>query len=369
MASNYGYGRHQPNLSDDRIARSVEALDAFMGKNGRTIKANRKQRRKIAGLAEQALKRLRDDRGMATLSLEEQFVVEAVVVQDGSRPVIDVGRDGLIIKKDSLGDWTDVVVPMVPIIRQVASSVGRIDAPHLGNSYAGTGFAVGDHLVMTNRHVLELLAIEMPGSALEDVAWRFRSDALIDFAVERGNDESKQFVIDDVAYAPPKKTLGVNDFTVQDFCVLRCKPNPDVTFPEALAIFSDPTKYDVDRDLYVLGFPSRPRRWFASGDPAAGSETIDVITSIFEDRFGHKRMSVGEIDESPGFNEKDERKTIFGHDASSLNGSSGSCVLDLSTYGDRVLGLHIGGKARVMNYAHSLAALREDLRSLGLSFA
>jgi V8-like Glu-specific endopeptidase len=59
---------------------------------------------------------------------------------------------------------------------------------------------------------------------------------------------------------------------------------------------------------------------------------------------------------------------VFSHDASTLGGNSGSCVVDLSQDGLRVLGLHFGGAARAQNWAHAASRLSEQLGACSAQF-
>jgi V8-like Glu-specific endopeptidase len=58
----------------------------------------------------------------------------------------------------------------------------------------------------------------------------------------------------------------------------------------------------------------------------------------------------------------------FSHDASTLGGNSGSCVIDLD--GGKVLGLHFSGRYRRSNKAVALWKLRRSklFRDAGLNF-
>jgi V8-like Glu-specific endopeptidase len=59
---------------------------------------------------------------------------------------------------------------------------------------------------------------------------------------------------------------------------------------------------------------------------------------------------------------------VFGHDATTLSGNSGSCVVDLGNDGRLVVGLHFAGVPKQANYAHSSACLRGPLAELGLGW-
>ena len=66
--------------------------------------------------------------------------------------------------------------------------------------------------------------------------------------------------------------------------------------------------------------------------------------------------------------DKDTENWIITHDASTLIGNSGSCVVDLSDSGKRVIGLHFGGFWRKENYAHAIAKLQSFIKEFGANF-
>lgn len=366
QSTGFGEKGGMPNLDDDRIAKSIESLVEKIKNDTIEENLDEDQLSQVIDLAQNSLLNLRKTEGKKALLPAEKFITEVVVITDGSRPVIDITSEGLQLDAQILGDWEDPVRAMTSTIEKASQSVGRIDADHLGNNYAGTGFAVGDHLIMTNRHVLDgPLAYQESGSR----KWIFKGPATISFAAEPEETTSQVFDLDKVVYASPKPKAGSSQFANLDICLLRCKSKSGQQFPLPLSSFKDAGRYDDGRALYLVGFPARPRRWFQNTPPAAGTETKDVIEYIFRDDFGRKRLAIGEIAGPPGFNASDRGKRIFKHDISTLGGNSGSCILDLSLYGDRVLGLHVGGNSREANYAYALANLQTDLISHGVQYA
>jgi endonuclease G len=78
----------------------------------------------------------------------------------------------------------------------------------------------------------------------------------------------------------------------------------------------------------------------------------------FGEEFGIKRFSPGRLRELGVRVWRDHRVLTLLHDATTLSGSSGSCILDLESM--RVLGLHFGGwpieKRQIRTIAGSFAA-------------
>jgi len=115
---------------------------------------------------------------------EQQFVLEAIVMPY-HRPVVDVvdnrmKADQLTTKWKHIGDgW------LRPRIEECFLSVGRINVPHLPSlPYAGTGFIVGEGLLMTNRHVAEIFT---QGVGQRSLRFQTGQVAAIDFYRENGD--------------------------------------------------------------------------------------------------------------------------------------------------------------------------------------
>ena len=75
--------------------------------------------------------------------------------------------------------------------------------------------------------------------------------------------------------------------------VLRVDPASDngAKFPQPLTFERDVSKPETDRDLYVVGFPGEPKTWVFGGKPPVGHETQQVISSLFNSKFGVKRLA------------------------------------------------------------------------------
>jgi hypothetical protein len=108
-------------------------------------------------------------------------------------------------------------------------------------------------------------------------------------------------------------------------------------------------------EVYMVGYPVRP-----SGIPPdqSGEELhlVDTLRRVFRMRYGFKRLALGLISHPLGQVPHDTVPWAIGHDATTLGGNSGSCVVAL-TDGAAVLGLHFGGIFFDYNLAHVFAAL------------
>jgi hypothetical protein len=141
--------------------------------------------------------------------------------------------------------------------------------------------------------------------------------------------------------------------------ILQCEVPDGNDFPPALRFDRSEGSIQRDRKIYLMGFP---------GEPAAGTENLDALDLIFGDTYGVKRWAPGQIGERTGEHPDDSKAWVLSHDASTLGGNSGSCVVDLTNDGLRVLGLHFSGLRRQDNYAHAMAELQHYLEPHGTAF-
>jgi endonuclease G len=187
-------------------------------------------------------------------------------------------------------------------------SIGRLDrADGCQDVSTGTGFLVGEEVLLTNRHVLDVLSFG--AEALDE------GQAVVGFYNEDGlPNPGRPF--------PVVAVIAVHD--TLDMALLRVRlpeprpwlePHPDVP--------------DVGAEVAVIGYP-----WPDRSNPL-------FAPAIFASKYGVKRAAVGEI--------MGVRPQRFFHDCSTLGGNSGSPVLDLET--GRVIGLHCSGLFMYRNEA------------------
>ena len=298
-----------------------------------------------------AIGQLKREGAGARLTGREEDALEAIVEVDGSRPTLAVSdEDHVDAADEGLRQWRGAVKDFAAPISRVASAVGRID---LDGEHKGTGFVVKEGLVLTNRHVLQQIAVQRgPGD------WEFRGAPTITFDASPDTSRSRQFSIRSVAFAGPDAIdpRGV-DYEKLDVAVLECAPSGGAAFPAPLLLESDADKIAEGRPIFTIGYPAEPR---------AGAYDDDVLERLFRYRYGVKRFAPGEIDRGLGSASARTGETVFAHDATTLGGSSGSCVVDLGNDGQLVVGLHFAGIPKQANYAHANARLRTTLADLGL---
>jgi hypothetical protein len=321
--------------------------------------ADREVVERLIGDASTAFAKLGQEGTGAALTVREAAALEAVIETDGSRPVLFV-RNGDIDGSSELGDW-GAVASFRPQIRRVIASIGRVDSPIMDPGKAGTVFMVAPGLAITARHVLEGLA-----NCTQD-GWEYVAPATVNFVAEVGDPGGTSFELGEVVWTGPDPINFSIDFGRLDVAIIRLK--------EGKEEFPRPLSFERSRDAYrdqpgrgpravqVIGFPGEP--WVApaaaSGAPPLGHEYEQVIRDVFRSTFGVKRWAPGLVHAAPGELDGDVHGWVFSHDASTLAGSSGSAIVDLRDNGERVLGIHFGGRSRDVNWGHAFASLKDEL--------
>ena len=350
-------------LDEARVKQSLDFLQQALGRANARHAGNADLKAKVTDSAETGLKKLATEGPGVELSVGERLGIEAVIHADGSRPVFFI-REGAVDRTGvEAGKWGDALDSRVNAIREVLPAVGRIGVRQSRFSYSGTGFLVGDRLVATNRHVLQAIAVQ--GT---DGKWSLYRDTTVDFLGEIDNPAMQSFGIKEVVFAGPEPILGL-DLKRLDIALLSIEPlTPGAALPAPVVLSNKSGPVTSRRDLYVVGFPAAADLYYGSGDPTVGTEFASVLSSLFRDEFGVKRLAPGQVDAGIGTVDDGGKQWTFEHDASTLAGNSGSMVADFAD-GSTVLGLHFGGGPRRENYAHAFAMLKSQLAGFGVNYA
>lgn len=326
--------------------------------------------RLIADAAE-ALKKVYGEGDQASLSKGEAFGLEAVIETGGLRPVLFVQDGGIDPEATDLREssdlrWQAAARQFSPEIRKVSASVGAVQLPAFGNRRFGTAFMIKPGLIVTNRHVLEEAA------RFENGIWEWKYAVEVDFLGEYQRPGANRFPLGEVVFWGPNAINRRINFANLDLAIIRLggdmskQPLPLSFERRAEAVH---VQGDMRPLIYVMGFPAKPgviQDDDAGAAPPAGHEYQVVLEKLYGSlsSFGSKRWAPGEVDAGAGQLAGDARSWVMSHDASTLGGNSGSCVVDFGTNGERVVGLHFGGRPRVENYAHVIGALQEALATV-----
>ena len=256
-------------------------------------------------------------------------------------------RPALLIRGNKIEtpDSAEVRKKLMPYITKLESrvpSVGRIEFRGIGRAFGGTGWMVSEDLIVTNRHVAELMArkkgrtITFLRNGLGDPV-----QAFVDFKEEYAGQniarpqfevriEKVLFMTDDIKSQP-------------DIAFLKIEKHPKT--PEPIPIIDAPLK-KADY-ISVIGYPAYDPNGIIS--PSAAN---DVFKSIYE----VKRCSPGEV------LEYGKNVWYFFHDCTTLGGNSGSVVLDNNT--GYAVGLHFMGEVEKENYAVKSTEILRYLRKV-----
>ena len=281
--------------------------------------------------AESGLSKLAQNRPQ-DLTGAEVFALEAIVMPQ-NRPVVFVRGDSY----DDVPDpWSKLnPAPVKSSISALFPKIGRIDLPlNPLIPYGGTGFIVGDGLLMTNRHVAQLFS----GGLGMSVKYRTGGSA-IDF--KRQIDTADD---DHTAFLNIRGVEMIHPFW--DMALLRVEGLPSSS---ALPLSISSPEDLLDRDIIVVGYPARDMR-----------SDLDVQDRIFGGKYNVKRLQPGTARPRAKIASFENDVNAMTHDASTLGGNSGSAVIDVQT--GQVVALHFAGEYLKANYAVPMYELARDRR-------
>lgn len=282
---------------------------------------------------------------MARLTRDGEAAVLSPV-QIGSLEAISllVDRPALLVRagrfESPVGAWSRLAAN-VQDLQPMLAAVGRISVVPTYGGALGTGFVVGDGLIMTNRHVLDYLYTPdgYGGKLIDGLSMT------IDFKQEYGSTASSAFEVTGLRRVFP--TCSGIDLALLE---VKGRGSAGELLPNPLLLQSRPEVVKSGAAVCVVGYPQ--------ADPARNNP--GEMDRIFEQIYDVKRLS-------PGFVTSGEAQGSFSHDCTTLGGSSGSCVIDLETAS--VVGLHWGGDYLSPNHALSLPCLAESLTGLNFGSA
>ncbi|MBK7820509.1 MAG: S8 family serine peptidase [Tessaracoccus sp.] len=286
--------------------------------------------------------------------IDARVGLEALVQLEG-RPALRMTDDVVDPDDPGIGEWAGALLLQQDRLRGIHGSIGRIDTA--GGAHAGTGFVVGDGLVMTNRHVLETLAFPAP-RRVQPTTWVLHGRPTINFSPS-GKDPSRTFAIREVAFSGPNPADVVN-FANLDLALLRIeKTNTDGEPPPPLRL-SDMSAGEGAK-LFVIGYPAMPTALPSDEEGRRRMDVVRRLGEIYGTTFGVRYLSPGLVMQTPTqFRPDDPNPRVFTHDATSLGGNSGSCVLSFDDNLD-VAGLHFAGDWLRANFAHAMDGVHAEI--------
>lgn len=291
--------------------------------------------------AQRGVQKLRD--GREALSPEELACVEAIIIPD-KRPAFDVVDGRFTVTQDLWARLTDDDAVHVRLLAAIPR-IGRIELPGQTRiPYAGTGFVVGDRLLMTNRHVAAIFA---QGVGQQNIVFRNGMRAGVDFLRERNRPTGPELRVTRIRMIHPW----------WDMALLEVEGLP--LGLGSLTLSVEDARDLAGREIAVIGYPAY--------DPLRNDPNIQ--DQIFDRTYGVKRLQPGLLAQARKTESFGKLVHAAAHDCSTLGGNSGSAVIDLET-GD-VLALHFGGRYLDINVAVPASELARDphVRDSGVTFS
>jgi hypothetical protein len=312
---------------DDAALATALAKSLRASETGETDEALRKLTvRRVVDRGRAALHAVAGGTPPTNLGDEDVSALELIVHTTG-RPAMRYRNTRVGMPPNELGDnarWTALVAAQRATIDDVSSRVGGITYHGYTGPVLATGWRVGADCVITNRHVAAELVTDRHAAPSE---WKI--------------DPAKAPYID---FAYTDKTSGPKRCNVTG--LVYCRDDLDLAILRVVADNAPlPAEIPINRNKDALG------RKLPSGDGAEvfqGAEIYTVghpyravateaIQTVFGQADGRKRWA-------PGFlTEFRPQESLLHHDASTLSGNSGSCVI--ATGSHAAIGLHFGGQA------------------------
>ncbi len=258
-------------------------------------------------------------------------------VKDDWIDTVDVTLDGDEARElvAELGNARDTVGPIMPL-------VGRIDVFGFPGSldFVGTGWFVAADIIVTNRHVAQLIAQQQGASFVfsRGVAGKPISASLntLHEFDDIAAGEARTYAIKEVLYI--EKIDGPNDIAF-------CRVARRIDGARQGFITVRDTNLAADAPVVTIGYPAKaPKRIIPDQD---------LMKELYRDRYDVKRAA-------PGLIMAAQRNDSVEHDCTTLGGNSGSVIIDPKT--GKAAGLHFAGLYKQANYAVPASVLHDYIK-------
>ncbi|WP_417721011.1 DNA/RNA non-specific endonuclease [Salipiger sp.] len=319
----------------EQVRRTSKAFHAVAEK---TLDARRSEGRPGA---EEARRAILDGESLESMgaggeAFDTTMVAEAIILAE-LRPAYFVRDTGIDLDNRMAGepDLVERITDQKARLETVTRSIGRVDLiNHWSLPYGGTGFLVGDDLVVTNRHVARLFAEQLWNG------YRFRRgrfgqlmEARMDYCHFHESDRRNRAEVTDIVY--------VAQDNEPDFALLKVRKLDDVP-----ALILSKQVMSEGHPVAVVGYPAE------DGD----RNERDLMEQYFGGIYQVKRFAPGYI------TERDESLITLTSDYTSLGGNSGSPLISLKS--GEIVGLHFAGRFMENNYAVTSDVLEAACRQV-----
>lgn len=290
--------------------------------------------------------------------------LEALVRMTG-RPALRVRNNDVDSNHPEAASWSDTLYMMRNnhTLQDRLARIGRID---VGGIHVGTGFLVGNGVLLTNRHVLQAFAAPVPQRNNPKEWIMLSDDVTIDFADEPSSQTtSTRFRITEVIGAGAKEIPDNSlDLSCLDVALLQVEGyNGQQYLPTPMSLVRDPSKADAKNQVFLAGYPGRPGSLPRTATGEIDAQVATRLNELFSADYGTKYLSPGLIMQGVGTLNRDSGRCVLTHDATTLGGCSGSPLINFNAP-ESVVGLHFGGSWLRENYAHGIGAVGAGSNSI-----
>lgn len=324
-----------------QLSSSAPPGSAFSAPAGATSPAAKLLADDLVGRANRVMERLEAGESDKALNALDLSAFEAVLRTRG-RPALRVVEGDFLepiddVRHPESGFWRMFVDKFEQHLMTATTAAGAVLVTDrmVGVSWVqGTAWLVREDRAITNRHVLfpplggTRLARRRP-----DVITRAKIksdfDVVVDLAFDDGKPRPRRYLVQEVLFVAQEQDPI-------DIAVLKVARDPNFagTIPKPLAVAAD----------------LEPERLFVVGHPGKMDVVPDDVQAVFGTPNERKRVSFGERMDADL-----SRPSEIIHDASTIGGYSGGCVLGFGS--PAVVGLHYFGDPVNGNRALSAAML------------
>jgi Trypsin-like peptidase domain len=341
-------GDYSPDLSDTAIKNRLKYTKKELYRLIKKYYGNKPVQYEMADAllrrGDRALRIIRDQDEKEFVKSSPAYTLEAIVHTDGTRPSFFIRNGTVDLKSSSQGtSWESDLAASKGELDTIFPRIGRIDDPEQDQKFCGTGFLVHKNYMITNRHVLQLIASRDP-----DGKWNFNNKIFVDFTHEfRSKTKPVKRQLLNVTFAGPDPipSRGDIDHRKLDLALIELEPATATNTPAGDIFFDISNDWaQPDKNIYLIGYPGSPER---------GVDSLTILEKLFQSEFGYKRLAPGMVVK----NADGLPDSTFSHDATTLGGNSGSLVIIPGREKNSV-GLHYGGRSSMtrVNWGHVLGA-------------
>ena len=293
---------------------------------------------------EEAVALLED--GDRTPAPDRLGALEAIVAFDGSRPSFLLREDRIDFDTSFADEgWRAQLDPHLDSLTDFAACVGRVEN---GTAHVGTAFLIAPTLALTNRHVAQAVAdvgVDPP---------ELFGPTFLDFGREDGAGRAshdRREVKRVLLVGEREIGSGPVDHSRLDLALLEVAPSalPGAAGVRFLPLSARAGDLPGGWLVAAVGYPSD---WRAYVPERLRTEHDAVLRRLLDGDAGTKRFAPGRM---VGMVEGEPRWTAT-HDATTINGNSGSPLAQVRHGTLKVSGLHYGGRwgGERTNWVHVL---------------